>query len=609
MTVFSSVSDLATLANAVTIAFDCETTQLQPQMGKMRLLQFAALDRHPVVLDCWDLDDKDWEKIADFFATKRFWLAHNAVFDVGWLQEHGIYPNGSICCTMLASRLLTNGLPNVKNGLQHVVKRYLKFDLPKDEQKSDWSKDLTPSQLAYAADDVRVLTLLDGPLNLLLATANLHTAWRLECDAIPAMAQLWRTGLPFDRSMLDVVQADLAEEHVALGEQFLTDLDKALPEDYKLPRDPDGKLNTRPKATGTIKKGNRMPAGFNLNSPGQLGRAFEAVLGKPPVDSIGKTSVSRNSLRQYAADHAVIALYLRWKRIEKRRQMVHTLLGCVDEEGRIRASYMQMGADTGRMSCMQPNLQQVPRDESFRSCVQAPEGKLLVVADFAQMELRLAAAEAKDTVMINAFKEGQDLHTLTAMSIYDVEEDEVTKEQRQIAKSANFGLLFGSGAKGLREYAGASGIQMDLDEAKEIREAFHRIYPGIDAWQKQCAMQADKASDQAAINVRISGMRRFLIGENNKLTTRCNTPVQGAGAAVMKRALALLWRHLANTDEDEAKLAGVVHDEVILEVAEGAEEKWAALLTEAMEGAEAVWLGDVPAVAEARWGKSWAQAK
>jgi len=85
--------------------------------------------------------------------------------------------------------------------------------------------------------------------------------------------------------------------------------------------------------------------------------------------------------------------------------------------------------------------------------------------------------------------------------------------------------------------------------------------------------------------------------------------VQGAGAAVMKRALALLWRHLANTDEDEAKLAGVVHDEVILEVAEGAEEKWAALLTEAMEGAEAVWLGDVPAVAEARWGKSWAQAK
>jgi DNA polymerase-1 len=352
-----------------------------------------------------------------------------------------------------------------------------------------------------------------------------------------------------------------------------------------------------------------MPAGFNLNSPGQLGRAFEAVLGKPPVDSTGKTSVSRNSLRQYAADHAVIALYLRWKRIEKRRQMVHTLLECVDEEGRIRASYMQMGADTGRMSCMQPNLQQVPRDESFRSCVQAPEGKLLVVADFAQMELRLAAAEAKDTVMINAFKEGQDLHTLTAMSIYDVEEDEVTKEQRQIAKSANFGLLFGSGAKGLREYAGASGIQMDLDEAKEIREAFHRIYPGIDAWQKQCAMQADKVSDQAAIRVRISGMRRFLIGENNKLTTRCNTPVQGAGAAVMKRALALLWRHLANTDEDEAKLAGVVHDEVILEVAEGVEEKWAALLTEAMEGAEAVWLGEVPAVAEARWGKSWAQAK
>jgi DNA polymerase I len=609
MTVFSSVSDLATLANAVTVAFDCETTQLQPQAGKMRLLQFAALDRHPVVLDCWDLDDKDWDKVADFFATKRFWLAHNAVFDVAWLQEHGIYPNGYIYCTMLASRILTNGLPNVKNGLQHVVKRYLKFDLPKEEQKSDWSRDLTPSQLAYAADDVRVLTLLDGPLNQMLSTANLHAAWDLECRAIPAMAQLWRTGLPFERSLLDAVQADLVEEHLALGDKFLTDLDVALPADYKLPRDPNGLMNTRPKATGTIKKGDRMPAGFNLNSPGQLARAFGVLLGKPPVDSTGKTSVSRNSLRQYAADHPVIALYLRWKRVEKRRQMVHTLLGCVDEEGRIRASYMQMGADTGRMSCMQPNLQQVPRDGNFRSCVQAPEGKLLVVADFAQMELRLAAAEANDTVMIDAFKEGQDLHTLTAMNIYDVDEHEVTKEQRQIAKSANFGLLFGSGAKGLREYAGASGIQMDLEEAQEVRTAFHNIYPGIHKWQKLCAIQANSVQDQAAVRIRVSGMRRFLVGENNRLTTRCNTPVQGAGAAVIKHALALLWQHLADTDEDEAKLAGVVHDEVILEVAEGAEEKWAALLTEAMETAEAKWLGDVPPLAEARWGKSWAQAK
>ena len=609
MTFFSSIDELATLANALTVAFDCETTQLQPEMGKMRLLQFAALDRHPVVLDCWELSESDWEKVAAFFATKRFWIAHNAVFDTAWLQEHGIYPNGTIQCSMLASRLLTNGLPNLKHGLQHVVKRYLKFDLAKEEQKSDWSGNLTPSQLAYAAEDVRVLTILDGPLNQLLAVANLHKAWRLECDAIPAMAQLWRTGLPFDRTMLRDLHTELQQEHEVLGVKVLADLDDALPEDYKLPRDPDGTINTRPIATGTIKKGDRMPAGFNINSPGQLSRAFEAILGAAPVGATGKNSVARDALRQYAADHAVVALYLRWKRIEKRRQMVNTLIAALDNEGRIRASYMQMGADTGRMSCMQPNLQQVPRDQNFRACVQAKEGKLLVVADFAQMELRLAAAEAKDLVMIEAFQEGKDLHTITAMEIYDVEEKAVTKEQRQIAKSANFGLLFGSGARGLREYAGSMGIQMDIEEAQEIRQAFHRVYLGIDGWQKECARQANVATDQAAITIRLSGMRRFLVGENNKLTTRCNTPIQGAGAAVMKRALALLWKDLLDTDEDEAKLAGVVHDEVILEVRKGAEEKWAAILTKAMETAEALWLGDVPALAEARWGTSWAQAK
>jgi DNA polymerase I-like protein with 3'-5' exonuclease and polymerase domains len=270
---------------------------------------------------------------------------------------------------------------------------------------------------------------------------------------------------------------------------------------------------------------------------------------------------------------------------------------------------MQLGADTGRMSCMKPNLQQVPRDQNFRACVQAPEGKLLVVADFAQMELRLAAAEAKDDTMIAAFQEEKDLHTLTAMEIYGVEEAAVTKEQRQIAKSANFGLLFGSGAKGLREYAGSMGIQMDLEEAHEIREAFHRAYPGINKWQRANAVAADSSGANAQIFIRKSRMRRFLVGENNKLTTRCNTPVQGAGAAVMKRTLGLLWPVLLKYGEMEVKLAGVVHDEVILEVKEGTEEKWAKLLQMAMEKAEALWLGDVPALAEAKWGKSWAEAK
>jgi DNA polymerase-1 len=600
---------LHTLQNATTVAFDCETTGLQPKFGGLRLLQLAALDRLPVVIDCWALEDHDWVELEEFFAIKRYWVAHNAVFDLGWLQEHELYPEGEVLCTMLASRILTNGMPNVKHGLQHVVKRYLKEEISKEEQKSDWSAELTDSQLLYAAKDVQLLVDLDGPINQRMAEANLHHAWFLECKALPAMAQLWRTGLPFDRKSLQALQADLTVEHEERGREFLVALDEALPADSKLPRDADGSINTRSKASGSVRAGTKLEAGFNLNSPKQLLDVFTKLLGRKPVDANGKASASRQALREYAGDHPVVAEYLAWKRVEKRRQMVEALIKHLGADGFIRASYMQLGADTGRMSCISPNLQQIPRDSRFRACVRAPKGWRLVVADYAQMELRLAAAEAEDALMIQAFQQGMDLHTLTAMQIYGVDEHEVTKEQRQIAKSANFGLLYGSGARGLRNYAAGMGIQMDLAEAAEVREKFHAAYAGISRWQRQNALAADACKGNAAIRIRKSQLRRFLPGEHNKLTTRCNTPIQGAGAAVLKRTLGKLWPMLKKESEEVVRLAGVVHDEVILLVREESADKWALQLAKTMEEAEAEWLGVVPALAEAHVGDSWLEAK
>lgn len=600
---------LHTLQNATTVAFDCETTGLQPKFGGLRLLQLAALDRLPVVIDCWALEDHDWVELEEFFTTKRYWVAHNAVFDLGWLQEHELYPEGEVLCTMLASRILTNGMPNVKHGLQHVVKRYLKEEISKEEQRSDWSAELTDSQLLYAAKDVQLLVDLDGPINQRMAEANLHHAWFLECKALPAMAQLWRTGLPFDRKSLQALQGDLTVEHEERGREFLVALDEALPADSKLPRDADGSINTRSKATGSVRAGTKLEAGFNLNSPKQLLDVFTKLLGRKPVDANGKASASRQALREYAGDHPVVAEYLAWKRVEKRRQMVEALIKHLGADGFIRASYMQLGADTGRMSCISPNLQQIPRDSRFRACVRPPKGWRLVVADYAQMELRLAAAEAEDALMIQAFQQGMDLHTLTAMQIYGVDEHEVTKEQRQVAKSANFGLLYGSGARGLRNYAAGMGIQMDLAEATEVREKFHAAYAGISRWQRKNALAADACKGNAAIRIRKSQLRRFLPGEHNKLTTRCNTPIQGAGAAVLKRTLGKLWPMLKKESEEVVRLAGVVHDEVILLVREESADKWALQLAKTMEEAEAEWLGVVPALAEAHVGDSWLEAK
>jgi DNA polymerase I-like protein with 3'-5' exonuclease and polymerase domains len=611
MNYLKGLKHLPSLCEAETIFFDCETTGLQPVFGGLRLLQLATFQGAPVVIDCWDLKDDDWVVLEEFFDVEREWVAHNAVFDLGWLQEHCIYPKGRVLCTMLASRVLTNGLPNIKNGLQPVVKRYLGKEISKEEQRSDWSvPELRAEQIEYAAYDVQLLSELYQPIQHRMADGGLHKAWYLECAALPAMAQLWRTGLPFDKQMLEELRDELEGDNQRLGEQFIVELDEALPVNGKLPRDPDGSLNLRDKAEGSVRAGTKKPAGFNINSPHQLKAMFTTLLGEVPVGPDGKPSASKAALREYVADHPIISKYLSWKRVEKRRQMVESLLKFQCGDGFIRASYLQMGADTGRMSCMSPNLQQVPRDQRFRACVQAPQGWKLVVADYAQMELRLAAAEAQDELMIRAFQEDKDLHTLTAMQIYGVGEEEVTKEQRQIAKSANFGLLFGSGARGLRNYAGAMGIQMSMEEAAVIRDKFHGAYTGIHKWQRQAADAANRSSGaNAAVWISNSKLRRFLPGEQNKLTTRCNTPIQGAGAAVMKRALGKLWSKLYKSTEDVVKLAGVVHDECILLVREDKAEEWAKVLTETMEEAEQEWLGEVPALAEAGIGDSWDTAK
>lgn len=618
MSILYGVENLSVLDKATHVAFDTETTGLRPTPGGLRLLQLAAERCGVVVIDLWELDEEELSELKTWCAeTPRMWYAHNAVFDLGWLQEHEIELNGVVHCTMLASRLLSNGIPNTKNGLASAVKRYLDIDVDKEMQKSDWSQPLlSEEQLTYAAKDVELLCRLYPVLRERLRIANLSAAFDLECGALLSIAHMQRVGIPFNRTKLEALRDAYAVKIEELGSAFIEQLDQAMPEEHKLPRFADGSFNLNARATGSVRLGNKVEAGFNINSPKQLVAKLTVLLGEEPIDSkTGKASGARSALRAYAADHQVIQTYLMWKRIEKRRQMVVALLEHQDADGFIRANYMQLGADTGRMSCREPNLQQVPRDPEFRAAAEAPEGWTFVCADFGQMELRLAAAISGDVTMRNAFKQGEDLHTLTAKAIYAEEFESADKAQvkqmRQVAKSANFGLLYGSGAKGLREYAGAMDIIMSHEEADSIRTTFLETYDGIAKWQKHNAAEAYDSAGNRWAETRIpgSGLRRYLPGELNRLTTRCNTPVQGAGAAVLKHALAALWNHIYQASEFEVKLCAVIHDEILCLVREGEEEKWKQVLTEVMESAEALWLGDVPPLAEAAAGKTWQEAK
>ena len=601
--VFYGINELHRLNTAISIAFDTETLQLQPEKGKLRLIQLGCyVTKTIVIIDCFDLTEKDWNKLDSFFNNgDRYWLAHNAVFDIAWLQEQGIFIRGFVQCSMLASRLLTNGIPKAKHGLANLAKRHLNIDISKEQQTSNWGDpNLSEEQLVYAAKDIEVLLQLDQILSSKLSKAELLPAFRLECRALPAMAQMWRTGLPWNAEALEEYKADKEFDVKEMGKEFIMELDKKLPEGKKLPRESDGEFNLRAKDQGAIRLGTKKYAGFNIKSSKQLLEKLELILGYTPTDRDGKPSVGKEALKKCAADSETIQTLITWKKKEKLRQMAASIQEKMYDDGFVRASYMQLGADTGRMSSIKPNNQQIPRDMEFRNCVQAPKGWKIVDADFSQMELRLAAALAGDINMINAFKEGADLHDYTA---------EKMGCERQIAKSANFGLLYGAGVEGLRNYAGSQGVLMSKEEASIVRDGWLSTYYGIRRWQQDNQQEARSTEQDEWPETRIphSGMRRFLKGDLNRITVRCNTPIQGAGAAILKCALCNLWPDVKKAGEDVVKIAAAVHDEIILLVKEDYADHWAEQLKSIMEKAEAKWLEDVPSLAEVNIGDTWAE--
>jgi DNA polymerase I-like protein with 3'-5' exonuclease and polymerase domains len=601
--VYYGIKELKRLQTAHSLAFDTETLQLQPEEGKLRLIQLGCYSsRTIVVIDCFELERSDWNYLEEFFSsTNRFWLAHNAVFDIAWLQEQGIHINGFVRCSMIASRLLTNGIPQTKHGLDALAKRQLNVEVSKEQQKSNWGLEtLSKEQLTYAAKDIEILLELDNVLDQKIRLGRLEKAYALECRALPAMAQMWRIGLPWNREELEQCRTDYEDDIKELGNEFIRELDNDLPVGKKLPRNEDGTVNLRAKDQGSVRLGTKQYAGFNIKSSKQLLEKLELVLGYTPVNKDGKPSVAKDALKSCAADSPTIQTLMTWKRREKRRQMIESILDKMSTDGYVRASYMQLGADTGRMSSIKPNNQQIPRDSEFRQCVQAPEGWKIVDADFSQMELRLAAALANDKNMIAAFKRGDDLHDYTAQQMGC---------DRQIAKSANFGLLYGAGAEGLRNYAGSSGVIMSSDEAAKVRDNWLNTYSGIKSWQQEMnyLVRSTEGDEWPETRIPVSNMRRFLKGDLNRVTVRCNTPIQGAGAAILKCALGNLWTQVKEAGEDKVRIAAAVHDELLLLVKEDIADEWAQILKTTMEKAEAKWLGEIPALAEVSIGDKWSE--
>lgn len=604
------------------LGVDTETTGLDPINNRVRLVQVATPDLALVVdLEAFRAGGQrqvDWEQegLRELFCVlvgSRPKVLQNAAFDLNFLRGEGVVLGGPIFDTMIASKVLNNGHPN-RNGLAAIVSRELDAEMSKQEQKADWAGELSAEMVEYAARDAAVLPQLVEPLKTKLQRSRVGevTLWdvfRLEAMCLRPIAAMQWYGFGFDRARGEELFGVLQAKADGLMQELLEFMQAKLKARYPdepgqwLPLEADGSFNTRVKDTGAVRLGTKRYAGFNPRSPQQMVKRLSALGVILPPNEKGKESLDQNLLAFLRKESELIERYLIWKEAATQVTHIEKLLGSVGPDGRIHANYRQVGTDTGRLSCAEPNLQQVPRKKEFRSLFVAKENYKLVVADFSQIELRVAAELSEEPRMLEAYRAGRDLHTETAALITKKEAGVISKEERTSAKMANFGLLFGAGPATLRKQAVAQyGVDMDLKEAQTLVNGFRAAYPRLYEWQVE-----EGESTTTSVFTRY-GRRRILVGFNDKFTTRINTQVQGTAGDIAKIAIAKLWEMLREV-ESEARLIAMVHDEIVLEVRADLVEVWGSRLQSAMEEAGGVVCKLVPIVAEVSSGETWADAK
>jgi DNA polymerase-1 len=540
----------AALDRAPSVGLDVETTGLNPRADRVRLLSLAPdiADAEPAafLVDCHAVDPAPlWGDLAG-----KTLVLHNAAFDLAFLARLGFTATGKVHDTMLLAQLLTAGTFE-RNDLAACCERYLGRVLDKDPQKSDWSGKLTRAQLAYAATDAAVVVLLRRVLASEIKKAGLNEIAKIEQRCLSAVVWMAGQGVLLSSEAWEALALDAEKDARRLRRK----LDKAA-----------------------------SPGTWNWKSHIQVKQAL-AHAGCKVKDTKAATLA--------AVDHPLAQQLLRHREADKRATTYGSeWLKHVSDDGRVYPGWRQIGAASGRMSCRNPNMQQLPRRGGYRECVVAPPNRVLVIADYSQIELRIAANVSGDTALMEAYRDEKDLHIITAQTVLGIEN--VTPEHRQLAKALNFGLLYGMGAPCFRQYAKCQyGLDMTENEARRYRDAFFKSYPGLARWHRSIP--------RAAMDTRtLAGRRRRNVA---KFTEKLNTPVQGTGADGLKLALALLWERRDQAPGAFPVLA--VHDEIVVECDEAQAGAVSAWLEQAMRDGMEPLIDPVPVEVKVEKAQTW----
>jgi DNA polymerase-1 len=588
----AEIADLvAKLSQQKEVAFDTETTNIDANLADIIGMSFSWENGKAYYVNIPEGKDNA-TRILNLFKPvfdkeDILWVGQNIKYDLLMLKWYGISLKGQMFDTMLAHYVIE---PEGKHGMDVLSTKYLGYEpvsietLIGKKGKNQGNMRDAPIEAVkeYAAEDADVTFQLKQAFNPMLDKQEVRKVFaEVENPLVPVLV-------------------DMEYEGVGIDVNFLKDYSKELEREIKIAED-----NVY-KHAGIV---------FNLASPKQLG---EVLFDKMKLDEkakktkTGQYATGEDVLVKLRNKHQVVDDILVFRELSKLKSTYVDALPTMinPRTGRVHTSFNQAVAVTGRLSSIDPNLQNIPirtdRGKEIRKAfISRGDGWTLVSADYSQIELRIVAAISGDENMIKAFKDNKDIHTATAAKVYNVAESEVTGEMRRAAKAVNFGIIYGQSAFGLAESLGISRT-----EAKTIIDNYFTEFSSI---KKYMDGTINFARENGYVET-VMGRKRYLrdITSANQTVrgyaerNAINSPIQGTAAEMIKLAM-IKVHHALKASTLRTRMVLQVHDELVFDVPEDEVEEVKALIKQNMETAM-VLPHDVPTTAEAGTGKNWLAA-
>lgn len=570
------------------LSLDTETTSTHPVDAELVGLSFSVKENEAFYVAI-PANREEALKLVNIFKpvyenNGTLKVGQNIKYDMEVLRNYGIEVQGPMFDTMIAHYLIN---PELHHNMDYMAETLLNYKTIHIEeligekgrhQKS--MRDLEPKDVyEYAAEDADITLKLKNVLEPKLKEANADKLfWEMEMPLVPVLADMEMTGVCLDTASL--------KETSELFTKRMTDLEKKIYEEA----------------------GER----FNISSPKQVGDILFGkmqLVEKPKKTRTGQYVTSEEVLQQLRAKAPIVANILDYRGLKK---LLGTYVDALPKlinprTGHIHTSFNQTITATGRLSSSDPNLQNIPvRDDDgkeIRKCFVPEPGCLFFSADYSQIELRIMAHLSGDDNMIEAFREGFDIHRATAAKIWHETMDDVTDAQRKKAKQANFGIIYGITTYGL-----AQRMEIPNGEARQLIDDYFTTFPKVHAYMEKAKEEAREKGYAETL----FGRRRYLPDINSKNGTvrgfaernAINAPIQGSEADIIKVAMIRIWRRF-KAEGIRSKMILQVHDELNFSVYPEEKEQVERIVIEEMQGAYKL---SVPLIADAGWGKNWLEA-